>query len=108
VMVFKWDEKAPFPGYKKVAKRMGISEVYARKLARSLQGKGFLLRIPRVGQTNAFDFTPLFTKLVAHAQAEAAKAAKQAKGRRAYDPFGFGQVAAATGAKKPKARRVGP
>jgi hypothetical protein len=82
VMVFKWDEKAPFPGYKKVAKRMGISEVYARKLARSLQGKGFLLRIPRVGQTNAFDFTPLFTKLVTHAQAEVDKAAKKPKVRR--------------------------
>src|SRR5689334_18410070 len=35
IMSFKWDAKAPFPGYKTVAARMGISEQYARKLARS-------------------------------------------------------------------------
>ena len=74
VMTFKWDAKAPFPGYKKVAARMGISEAYARKLARSLEGKGFLRRIARVGSTNAFDFTPLFEKVMQHAKAESAKA----------------------------------
>jgi len=66
VMAFKWDTKAPFPGYKKVAARMGISEAYARKLARSLEGKGFLRRVRRVGQTNEFDFTPLFERVVEH------------------------------------------
>jgi hypothetical protein len=70
VMAFKWDEKAPFPGYKKVAARMGISEAYARKLARSLEGKGFLRRVARVGSTNAFDFQPLFEKLLKHAKTE--------------------------------------
>ena len=70
VMAFKWDEKAPFPGYKKVAARMGISEAYARKLARGLEGKGFLRRVARVGSTNAFDFQPLFDKLLPHAKAE--------------------------------------
>jgi len=74
VMAFKWDAKAPFPGYKKVAARMGISEQYARKLARTLEGKGFLKRIARVGSTNAFDFTPLFQKVVEHVKGDAAKA----------------------------------
>ena len=72
VMAFKWDAKAPFPGYKKVAQRMGISEAYARKLARSLEGKGFLIRVRRVGQTNEFDFTPLFQKVVEHVKDRAA------------------------------------
>lgn len=73
VMAFKWDAKAPFPGYKKVAMRMGISEAYARKLARQLEGKGFLRRVARVGSTNGFDFQPLFEKLMRHAEAAEAE-----------------------------------
>ncbi|WP_414676461.1 helix-turn-helix domain-containing protein [Longimicrobium sp.] len=70
IMVYKWDERAPFPGYKTIAQRMGVSEVYARKLARTLQAKGYLKRQLRVGQTNVFDLQPLFERLAARAITE--------------------------------------
>ena len=64
LMAHKWDARAPFPGYKRIAKRMGITESYGRKLARTLEHKGFIQRLQRVGSTNEFDLTPLFAKLV--------------------------------------------
>lgn len=66
IMSFKWDEDAPFPSYGTIAKHMGISPEYARKLARQLETKGFLRRRFRNSSTNEFDFTPLFNKLAAH------------------------------------------
>lgn len=63
LMSYKWNASAPFPGYKTVAKRMGVSEVYARKLARSLEDKGYLVREIRVGTTNRFNLKPLFNRL---------------------------------------------
>ncbi len=68
VMAFKWDAKAPFPGYKTIAARMGVSPQYARKLARALEGKGLLRRITRVGSSNAYDLRPLFATVVARAK----------------------------------------
>ncbi|MDP3909180.1 MAG: hypothetical protein Q8Q14_02215 [Gemmatimonadales bacterium] len=82
VMCFKWDQDAPYPGYKKIASRMGVTEQYARKLARSLEGKGFLHRIARVGRSNAFDFSPLFERIVKHANT-VALGAERAKKRAA-------------------------
>jgi DNA-binding MarR family transcriptional regulator len=63
LMSFKWDERAPFPGYKTIAERMGVSVQYARKVGRTLEEKGLLRREIRVGQTNRFDLTPLFRRL---------------------------------------------
>src|SRR5687767_10895280 len=34
LMYHKWDEKKPFPSYKTIAARMGISVQYARSMAR--------------------------------------------------------------------------
>ena len=65
LMSWKWDERAPFPGYSTVAARMGVSVPYARKIARSLESKKLLRRQARRGQTNRFDLTPLFKKLIA-------------------------------------------
>jgi len=84
---YKWDAQHPYPSLKTLARRMGITPVYARKLARGLEGKGLLKRLPRSGYTNAFDLTPLFKKLAAHVTAEAEKkvvkpARKSAKRRR--------------------------
>ena len=70
LMSWKWDERAPFPGYSTVADRMGVSVPYARKIARSLESKKLLRRQARRGQTNLFDLTPLFTKLVARVNDE--------------------------------------
>jgi DNA-binding MarR family transcriptional regulator len=63
LMTFKWGERAPFPGYKTLADRMGISQPYARKLARSLEDKNYLKRRIRRGQTNRFFLTGLFDEL---------------------------------------------
>jgi DNA-binding MarR family transcriptional regulator len=69
LMGFKWDEAAPFPGYKTLAARLGISDKMARRHAQSLETKGYLRRQMRVGLTNLFDLTPLFDALLqAHLQ----------------------------------------
>lgn len=77
LMSYKWDTGAPFPGYKTIAKRMGVSEVYARKIARALEDKGLMKRRFRRSQTNLFDLQPLFDKLAEHV--ERVNEAKQAK-----------------------------
>ena len=79
LMVFKWDAKAPFPSYKTLAERMGVSVQYARRIARNLGTKGYLFRQVRYGMTNRFDLQPLFDALVAHAKAEDSRKKKGAK-----------------------------
>ncbi len=63
LMDHKWDSKLPFPGYKAIAKRMGITDKMARTHAKRLEGCKYLIRHMRVGQTNRFDLTPLFKAL---------------------------------------------
>jgi DNA-binding MarR family transcriptional regulator len=77
LMWCKWDDDPPYPSLRTLARRMGITPIYARKLARSLEKKGFLRRMSRVGSTNAYDLTPLFKKLAAHVTAEAEQAARK-------------------------------
>ncbi len=59
----KWDAAPPFPGFTTLAGRMGISPTAARAHARSLEKKGYLIRQMRVGTTNKFELTGLFTAL---------------------------------------------
>jgi hypothetical protein len=59
----KWDAAPPFPGFTTLAKRMGISPTAARAHARSLERKGYLVRLMRVGTTNRFELGKLFTAL---------------------------------------------
>lgn len=73
LLSFKWDEKMPRPGFKTIAKRMGISDTQARTYARNLEKNAYLGRVSRVGQTNRFDLTPLFKAL----EKESARRAKQ-------------------------------
>ena len=63
LMSHKWDEKNPFPRFARLAERMGISETAVRGHARSLEKKGFLIRIKRPGTSNEFDLSPLFREL---------------------------------------------
>ena len=60
LMEFKWDSKAPFPAYRTLAARMGVSDKMARRHAQSLEVKGYLKRKKRKGTTNRFDLNPLF------------------------------------------------
>jgi len=64
LMEFKWDATHPFPGYKTLAQRMGVSDKMARRHAQSLESKGYLRREIRSGQTNRFDLKPLFDALL--------------------------------------------
>lgn len=59
LMSFKWTESAPFPSYKTLSERMGITTEMARKHAKGLEEKGLLARVRRHGQSNAFDLKPL-------------------------------------------------
>lgn len=68
LMVFKWDAKQPYPSYATLAERMGVSIPYARKLARSLQTKGYLYRTFRKGETNQFDLQPLFRRFAEYTE----------------------------------------
>ena len=71
LMDFKWGEEAPFPSYKTLAARMGNSVKQARRLAQSLETKGYLVREVRQAQTNRFDLTKLFTALEARVKGDA-------------------------------------
>ena len=64
LMAHKWDDRAPYPSYRRIAAWMGKSESYARTLARNLEIKKLLRRLPRIGQSNAFDLQPLFDAIV--------------------------------------------
>ena len=68
LMYHKWDAASPYPSYKTLAGRMGISVQYARDIARALETKGYLKRQVRVGQTNRFDLNPMFVALDKHIQ----------------------------------------
>jgi hypothetical protein len=64
LMEFKWDAADPFPGYKRLAERMGVSDKMVRRHAQTLERKGYLRREQRTGQTNRFDLGPLFDALL--------------------------------------------
>jgi Helix-turn-helix domain len=63
LMSYKWGDAAPFPSYKKIAIRMGISDKMTRRYASALEAKGYLKRTSRIGSTNTFDLSDLFTAL---------------------------------------------
>lgn len=64
LMSYKWDDAMPWPAFKTLAKRMGISATAVRNHARKLEkGKKYIVRHKRVGQPNLFDLTPLFNAL---------------------------------------------
>lgn len=64
IMTFKWTADAPFPSYARIAHRMGVTDKAVRRMAQSIESKGYLKRISRQGSTNKFDFNPLFDALL--------------------------------------------
>lgn len=64
LMDFKWDSKDPFPSCKLLAQRMGVGDKRVRRLAQSLEGKGYLRRKMRMSTTNQYDLNPLFDALL--------------------------------------------
>ena len=69
-MAFKWDARAPFPSYSKLAKRLGTSVKTVQRQAKTLEEKGYLRRESRSGRTNLFELTPLFDALLAAVENE--------------------------------------
>jgi hypothetical protein len=70
LMSYKWSGNAPFPSYKSLAARMGVTDKMVRRYAANLEGKGYLRREARIGSTNTFDLNPLFTALAAALEEE--------------------------------------
>lgn len=81
VMQHKWGAAAPFPAYKTIAERMGISIKSARRLGKSLEDKGYLKREFRIGNTNLFHWNKLIATLVAHKTGATDAKTKRARGR---------------------------
>jgi hypothetical protein len=63
LMTFKWDRELPYPSYKTIAQRMGITDKMARRYAQSLDKKGYLRRHYQAKSANRFDLTGLFNAL---------------------------------------------
>ena len=57
---------------------MGVSDKMARRYAQSLEQKGYLRRLVRVGRTNRFNLTPLFDALRAAVMARRASSKERA------------------------------
>ena len=78
IMSFKWGADAPYPGYKTIAKLMGVTDKMARRHAQSLEQKHYLVRKLRRANTNKFDFQQLFEALEKKVE-EAAKIRRHRK-----------------------------
>lgn len=65
LMQYKWNEAAPFPAYKTIAQRMHVSAKSVRRMAASLEQKGYLHREMRIGETNRFHLSGLMKALAA-------------------------------------------
>lgn len=63
LMSFKWGRAWPWPSTSSVAKLMGCSERYVRKLCTSLESVGYLVRKRGAHRTNEFDLSGLFAAL---------------------------------------------
>ena len=63
LMSFKWDRELPFPSYKLLAQRMGVTDKAVRRYAQALDRKGYLQRHYRKRAPNRFDLTGLFDAL---------------------------------------------
>lgn len=77
LMRHKWDSDAPYPGFKSLAKKMGISVQAARLHARTLEKHGYLRREMKVGETNRFHLAPLFNALEVHMRQHAPERTRQ-------------------------------
>ncbi len=83
----KWDEAAPFPGYKSIGERMGVSPRRVRQIAIGLEKENFIRRVDRSGsgtprtkaRSHAFDLTPLFEKLEAYVDQVQAERTRRTK-----------------------------
>jgi len=77
LMLHKWDAEAPYPSFRTLAERMGMTVTAARGHARHLDSKGYMHRQKQVGKTNRFFLEPLFEALERLCAADAKKGQKE-------------------------------
>ncbi|HXB27462.1 MAG TPA: helix-turn-helix domain-containing protein [Gemmatimonadaceae bacterium] len=83
LMLHKWTANAPYPSYDRIAHRLKVSTIYARKIAKGLEERGFLVRRRRPVQTTEFDLQPLFDRLAGHVRLK-----ERQRGNSSGDPPG--------------------
>ena len=66
LMRYKWDKASPYPAFKTLAERMGVSDKQTRRYAQKLETKNLLRREFQKGSPNKFDLSPLFRALEKH------------------------------------------
>jgi DNA-binding transcriptional regulator YhcF (GntR family) len=85
LMSHKWGKEAPYPSFKSLAKRMGVTMTTARGYGRHLEQLGLIHRELRVDDTNIFHLDHLFTLLENKKKEDDAKKAANAKRRIAIE-----------------------
>jgi hypothetical protein len=64
LMSYKWTNyQLPYPSYRALAERMGVTDKMVRRYAQQLEAKYYLKRKARKNQTNEFDLSGLFLAL---------------------------------------------
>jgi hypothetical protein len=63
LMKHKWNEEAPYPSYRRIARMMGVSDKMVRRYAANLEQKGYLVREAQQALPNRFDLRKLFAAL---------------------------------------------
>lgn len=64
LMHHKWGIEAPYPSYRTISQRMGVSLRTARRFGASLEHKRYLHRELRTGETNLFHLDRLINALI--------------------------------------------
>ncbi len=85
LMQHKWGVEAPYPGYKTLAKRMAVSDKTARRLAKSLEDKKYLVREIREAQHEQVSSAKAYHR--AHRVEENTAEEKAPSGGRAFTPM---------------------
>lgn len=63
LLMHKWTSENPYPSVGSLSAYNGLDHKTIRKHLRSLEKKRVIKRIPRIGQTNEYDFMPLIQRL---------------------------------------------
>ncbi len=63
IISYRWSTTNPFPSVERLCEFSGLGDSAIRNHLRSLEAKGFILRIQREGQSSEYDIRPLIKRL---------------------------------------------
>lgn len=66
ILQYRFDDGMPYPSLQSIAKRSGLAVSSVRRNIRTLEEKGLIRRLSRIGSTNLFDVQPLIETLHNH------------------------------------------